>query len=96
MVLPLLLYMYRLHLQYAISLDLENIQGHLVSISRNLDEMENILENKIYRGTTMLSNAYSDYKQKISQIRSSVSELKIKSKKEIKKLNKAKPRSSQK
>jgi len=86
MVLPLLLYMYRLHLQYAVSLDMENLQNHLISISRNLDEMENILENKIYRGTTMVSNAYSDYKQMISKIRSSLNELKIKKPEEIKKL----------
>ncbi|KPJ71341.1 hypothetical protein AMJ50_02510 [Parcubacteria bacterium DG_74_3] len=88
MVLPLLLYMYRLHLQYAISIDMENLQNHLIGISRNLDEMENILENKIYRGTTMVSNAYSDYKQMISKIRSSLSELQIKQPKETKKLNK--------
>ena len=76
MVLPLLLYMYRLHLQYAISIDVENLQNHLLAISKNLDEMENILENKIYRGATMISNAYSEYKQFISQIRSSIIKLK--------------------
>jgi len=65
---------------------MENLQNHLISISRNLDEMENILENKIYRGTTMVSNAYSDYKQMISKIRSSLNELKIKKPEEIKKL----------
>jgi len=76
MVLPLLLYMYRLHLQYAISIDIENLQNHLLAISKNLDEMENILENKIYRGATMISNAYSEYKQYLSQIRSSIIKLK--------------------
>ena len=85
-VLPLLLYMYRLHLQYAVSLDVENLQTHLISISRNLDGMENILENKIYRGTTMVSNAYLEYKQMISKIRSSLNELQIKPPKESKKL----------
>jgi len=78
MVLPLLLYMYRLHLQYAISIDIENLQNHLISISKNLDDMEEILENKISRGTTMISNAYSEYKSKISQIRSSLRELQLK------------------
>lgn len=76
MVLPLLLYMYRLHLQYAISIDIENLQNHLIAISKELDEMENILENKIYRGVTMISNAYSDYKKAISKVRSSIVELK--------------------
>lgn len=86
MVLPLILYMYRLHLQYSISIDLENLQNHLISISRNLDEMEDILENKIARGATMVQNAYLDYKQMISKIRSSLQELQIKQPKEIKKL----------
>jgi hypothetical protein len=84
MVLPLLLYMYRLHLQYAISIDIENLQNHLLAISKNLDEMENILENKIYRGATMISNAYSEYKQHLSQIRSSIIRLKGEEKKQLK------------
>jgi DNA recombination protein RmuC len=84
MVLPLLLYMYRLHLQYAISIDIENLQNHLLAISKNLDEMENILENKIYRGATMISNAYSEYKQYLSQIRSSIIKLKGEEKKQLK------------
>lgn len=78
MVLPLLLYMYRLHLQYAISLDVENLQSHLMIIIKNLDEMDSILENKIYRGATMISNAYSEYKQLISRIKGSVEKLKLK------------------
>jgi DNA recombination protein RmuC len=86
MVLPLLLYIYRFHLQYAISLDLENLQNHLISIAKNLDEMENVLENKIYRGATMVSNAYLEYKQLISRIKSSIEELKLKGSREVKKL----------
>ena len=87
MVLPLVLYMYRLHLQYAISIDVENLKNHLISISRNLDEMENILENKIYRGTTMVQNAYLEYKQMLSRIRASINELQIKPSEERKKLS---------
>lgn len=86
MVLPLLLYIYRFHLQYAISLDLENLQGHLLAIAKNLDEMENILENKIYRGTTMISNAYLEYKQLISRVKSSIGELKLRETRETKEI----------
>jgi len=86
MVLPLILYMYRLHLQYAVSIDIENLQNHLISISRNLDEMEDILENKIARASTMVQNAYLDYKQMISRIRASLQELQIKKPEEKKKL----------
>lgn len=87
MVLPLVLYMYRLHLQYAISLDVENLQHHLIGISRSLEEMENILENKIARAGTMITNAYADYKQMISRARTSISEIQFQQPKENKKLN---------
>jgi DNA recombination protein RmuC len=86
MVLPLLLYIYRFHLQYAISLDIENLQNHLLSITKNLDEMENILENKVNKGVTMVSNAYLEYKNLISRIKSSLEQIKLKEKEELKKL----------
>lgn len=77
MVLPLVLYMYRLHLQYAVSLDFENLQTHLISISQNLQEMENVLENKIAKGVAMFSNAYSEYKQLIARIRGSINQIQL-------------------
>jgi len=84
MVLPLLLYIYKFHLQYAISLDMENLQNHLMFITKSLEEMENILENKIYRGTTMISNAYLEYKQLVARVKSSVEQIKLKGSKEKK------------
>ena len=86
MVLPLLLYMYRLHLQYAISIDKENLQSQLRKMGRNLGEMEDILENKIARGNIMISNAYTEYKQKISEARSALEQLSTRSIKEKEKL----------
>ena len=77
MVLPLILYMYRLHLQYAVSLDLENLQNHLIAISQNLQEMENVLENKIARALAMINNAYSEYQQLISRLRTSLNQIQI-------------------
>jgi DNA recombination protein RmuC len=74
-VLPLLLYMYKLHLQYAVSIDFENLKNYLMSIWKNLEEMEAILENKVYRGAQMISNAYFEYKTKISQIRSFINQI---------------------
>jgi DNA recombination protein RmuC len=84
MVLPLLLYMYRLHLQYSISVDWEKLQSHLLFLEKLLDQMENILENKVYRGATMVSNAYQEYKQILASFRSSLVELK--GQKDLKKL----------
>jgi len=86
MVLPLILYMYRLHLQYSISIDMENLQNHLISISKNLDQMEEILENKIARGTTMIQNANLEYRQLIGKVRSSLKELQVKRSEEREKL----------
>jgi DNA recombination protein RmuC len=86
MVLPLILYMYRLHLQYSISLDIENLQNHLISISKNLDQMEEILENKIARGATMIQNANLEYRQLIGKVRSSLKELQVKRSEEKEKL----------
>lgn len=83
MVLPLILYMYRLHLQYALSVDAEKLRSHLISISKNLDGMEEILENKISKGTTMLSNAYLEYKKMISRIRASLTEIQSKREEKI-------------
>jgi DNA recombination protein RmuC len=77
-VLPLLLYMYRLHLQYAVSIDFENLKNYLMLISKNLEEMESILENKIYKSSQMISNAYLEYKTKISQIRNFVNQISLK------------------
>lgn len=86
MVLPLILYMYRLHLQYSVSLDLENLQNHLIAIAQNLQKMENVLENKIARALAMINNAYSEYQQLIARARNSLAQIKLQptKKKELK------------
>ncbi|MCL6472587.1 MAG: DNA recombination protein RmuC [Firmicutes bacterium] len=75
MTIPYILTVYSLHLQYSRSVDIDNLQGHLINIGRQLDEMEQILENKVARGSTMINNAYGEYKQLISRIRASVTYL---------------------
>ncbi|HZD59846.1 MAG TPA: DNA recombination protein RmuC [Anaerolineae bacterium] len=75
MTIPYILTFYSLHLQYSRSVDMENLQSHLITIGRQLSEMEQILENKIARGSAMISNAYIEYKQVISRIRASVTYL---------------------
>jgi DNA recombination protein RmuC len=72
MTIPYILTFYSLHLQYSKTVDMENLQSHLITIGRQLDEMEQILENKIARGNTMVGNAYGEYKQLISRVRASV------------------------
>jgi DNA recombination protein RmuC len=72
MTLPYLLLVYQLHLQFARSVDMENLQGCLMEIDRQLDSLEASLENKLQRAVTMLGNAYQDGKQVTARIRASV------------------------
>ena len=72
MTLPYLLLLYQLHLQFARSVDMENLQACLMEIDRQLDALEGALENKLQRAVTMLGNAYQDGKQVSARIRASV------------------------
>lgn len=72
MTIPYVLTFYNLHLQYSRSVNMENLQTHIINVDRQLNEMEQILENKIARGSAMISNAYEEYKQLISRIRTSM------------------------
>lgn len=72
LVLPYLLTLFNLHLQYAGSIDMENLQHHLMNIKRHIERMEGILENSIARAVTMISNAANEYRQTIGAIRGSL------------------------
>ncbi|HEY4026820.1 MAG TPA: DNA recombination protein RmuC [Candidatus Dormibacteraeota bacterium] len=72
MTLPYLLMLYQLHLQFARSVDMENLQACLMEIDRQLDMLDATLENKLQRAVTMLGNAYQDGKQVTARIRASV------------------------
>lgn len=75
LVLPYLLTLFNLHLQYAGSIDVENMQHYLMDIKRHLEKMETILENNIIRGATMITNAAGEYRQALGSIRSSLTNL---------------------
>lgn len=75
MTIPYLLSFYSLHLEYSRSVDMENLKSYLAEIVRNLEEMESVLENKVARASTMVSNAYTEYKQLINSIKVSVIQL---------------------
>ncbi|MFC1698941.1 DNA recombination protein RmuC [Candidatus Omnitrophota bacterium] len=75
LVLPYLLTLFNLHLQYAGSIDVENLQHYIIDIKRHLEEMEATLENNIFRAAKMISNAANEYKQSLGSIRSSVNNL---------------------
>lgn len=60
MALPYLLTLYQLHLQFARTVDMENLQSALIDVERHLDTLESVLENKLQRAVTMLQNAYGE------------------------------------
>ena len=72
MTLPYLLLLYQLHLQFARTVDMDNLQACLMEIDRQLDALDASLENKVQRAVTMLGNAYQDGKQVTARIRASV------------------------
>ena len=69
MVVPYVLALYHMYLQFARSIDYENIEAYVTKIERSLDEVDKILENRVARAGTMAANAYSECKQVISSIR---------------------------
>ncbi len=72
MTLPYLLLLYQLHLQFARTVDMDNLQACLMEIDRQLDALDSSLENKLQRAATMLGNAYQDGKQVTARIRASL------------------------
>jgi DNA recombination protein RmuC len=72
MALPYLLAVYQMHLQFARTVDMENLQACLMDVERHLDALEGTLENKLQRAVTMLGNSYQEGRQAVSRIRASV------------------------
>ena len=75
MALPYLLTLYQLHLQFARSVDMENLQASLMDVDRQLDALEGVLENRLQKAITMLSNAYTEGKAVSSRIRASATSI---------------------
>jgi DNA recombination protein RmuC len=69
MTIPYLLALFRLHLQYARSIDLENLEGYLQQLDDNVVALDRLLENSISRGSTMIQNAFNDAKRNVGQMR---------------------------
>lgn len=72
MALPYLLTFFSLHYQYSGSIDTQNLKCYLIDLKRHLDQMLDILENKIEKSTTMLGNASAEYRQLIGSMKGSV------------------------
>src|SRR2546427_4686779 len=72
MALPYLLALHQMHLQFARSVDMENLQACMMDVERHLDSLEGTLENKLQRALTMLGNTYQDGRQAVARTRASV------------------------
>ena len=75
MTIPFLLALYNLHLQFARSVDQENLDAYLSQIEALLTQVEDKLENSVQRGATMVTNAYLELREWISQMRGTLSTL---------------------
>jgi len=73
--LPVVLALYKFQLQYATSIDQENLEGHLKSIDSCLKVIENDLENRVKEAGTRATNAYTSCMGEIGKIRGSLSAL---------------------
>lgn len=69
MVVPYILALYHLHLQFSRSVDFENIEAYVTKIERSLEEVDKILENRVARAGAMASSAYSDCKTLLGSMR---------------------------
>jgi len=75
MTVPYVLALFRLHLQYARSIDLENLEGYLQQIDDNVAALDRALANSISRGSTMIQNAFTDCKRNLGQMRGAIAAL---------------------
>ncbi|MCL5292090.1 MAG: DNA recombination protein RmuC [Actinobacteria bacterium] len=75
MAIPYILTFYSLHLQYSRSIDMGNLQAHIIDIDHHLKEIELVVENRIARGSTMIANAYAELRQSLGKVRGSLSYL---------------------
>lgn len=75
MTIPYVLALFRLHLQYARSIELENLEGYLQQIEDNVIALDRLFENSIARGGTMIQNAYNDAKRNLGQMRGALASM---------------------
>lgn len=75
--LPYLLAMFQLHLQFSRSVDMENLQACLMDIERQVDALDQVLENKVQKAIVMLQNAFGEGKQSAARIRASAHAIQV-------------------
>ena len=75
MALPVVLALYRFQLQFATTIDQQNLENYLKNIEGSLKIMEEQFENRVKEAGTRISNAYAECTTQISKIRAALSAL---------------------
>jgi DNA anti-recombination protein RmuC len=75
MALPVVLALYRFQLQFATTIDQQNLENYLRNIESSLKVMEEQFENRIKEAGTRIGNAYGECTQQIAKIRGALSAL---------------------
>lgn len=75
LLLPYLLTLYHLHLQYSREADIENIYHYLLEAKQNILQMYDVLENKLIRSQVMLSNATEEFRSLLISLKNSLSRI---------------------
>ncbi len=75
LVVPYVLTLYRMNLQYAQAVDSERLEGALSQMERILDNLDRVLENSVAKAATMLQNAYSECRRSFGDLRGAVAAL---------------------
>jgi DNA recombination protein RmuC len=82
MLLPYVLMFFSLYLQYSSTMDMENLNSYLIDIKRNVEQMNEILANKMEKASSMLGNACNEYRQIIGSIKGCITSLESQSSRE--------------
>lgn len=75
LVVPYLLTLYRLQLQYVHAVDEERLENTLAQAERALESLDRLLDNSVARGATMIQNAYSESQKLVGVLRGALSGL---------------------
>lgn len=73
--LPVVLALYKFQLQYATSIDQQNLESYLLDIESCLKRIEKNLENRIKDAGSMINNAYNECMSDIGKVRAALSAL---------------------
>lgn len=76
MTIPYLFHFLNLQHKYSTHIDEERIKTFLENLIISLSKMDDVLDNKIAKGSVMIQNAYGEYKQIVSKIRGDALSLK--------------------